>query len=154
MQGAGVRQKGQRGEHAVAALLQEAVAEVWEYHCPGQEPPVVSRNLVQTREGGHDLVGVEWCAVEVKWQETNFQKAWWQQTVEQAADLSARTGKHIDPVLFYKRNHQPWRVVTIVQLQVPHPTERNVFSYCATLELPSFMDYFKRRTYAELQELA
>lgn len=151
MRGAGVRQKGQRGERAVAALLQVAVEEVYAEHCPHVEPPVVSRNLVQTREGGHDLVGVEWCAIEVKWQETNFQNAWWNQTVEQAAHVSNMFGRDVEPVLFYKRNHQPWRVVTLMFKEVIGADEvKTVYRYRATLELDAFVDYFKRRMWAEV----
>src|SRR5699024_4186713 len=72
-------------------------------------PPSVERNLMQTAKGGYDLVGVDWLAVEVKRQETLNVNGWWKQTLEQASEGQT-------PVLLYRKNRQPWRAVTLVQL--------------------------------------
>ena len=62
------RNKGQRGERAVAKLLMDATKELYEEL--GIEQPEFKRNLMQTQNGGYDLVGLDYLAIEVKWQET------------------------------------------------------------------------------------
>jgi len=63
----------------------------------------LERNQMQTLNGGYDLVGLTFLAIEVKMQETFSLPAWWKQTLEQA-----RPGQY--PILFYRRNRVPWRV--------------------------------------------
>jgi hypothetical protein len=120
------RSKGQRGEREVAAMLQQVLVRVL-----GEDAPVVKRNLDQWRSGGYDLVGVEGFAIEVKYQEKMHLNKWWGQAVAQA------TGT-LMPVLFYRKNHQPWRVRMLVdlneRLRVP-----------ADLDCQAFLDYFEDR---------
>lgn len=101
------RNKGKRGERDVVDLLQKVVDE--EYLRCGRLPIVIRRNLMQSykqREGfdNHDLVGLDWLALEVKRQEKLNVDAWWEQACEQAG-----VGK--TPVLFYRQNNKAWRVV-------------------------------------------
>ena len=65
------RDKGKRGERELANLLQEYL---------GRD---VTRNLVQSRDGGYDL-NIEGIALEVKRREELALREWWDQTVEQA----------------------------------------------------------------------
>ena len=51
------RQKGQRGEREVCQILAE--------HLGGE----FKRNLMQTQEGGFDILGLDEYAIEVKFQE-------------------------------------------------------------------------------------
>lgn len=76
------RMKGQRGELEVVKLLQPTVTSC--YMMKGLEVPQLARNLSQTRDGGFDIAGLEWMALEVKRQETLNVKAWWEQTCRQA----------------------------------------------------------------------
>jgi len=57
---------------------------------------------MQTAKGGHDLIGIDWLALEIKNCETFQFNAWWKQTLEQAGTTKV-------PVLMYKRNHSPFR---------------------------------------------
>ena len=67
----------------------------------------MSRNLEQTRSGGHDINGLETFAIEVKRYakagDADLQK-WWAQAVRQALQVSRQ------PALAYKLNHREWRV--------------------------------------------
>ncbi|MBN2644624.1 MAG: hypothetical protein JXR59_04025 [Desulfuromonadaceae bacterium] len=87
------RNKGATAERELAKLLSDQL---------GAE---VSRNLLQTREGGHDLNGVGGWAVEVKRHETLNLTAWWEQTLRQAQ----RSGQK--PVLAYRQSRRPWSFV-------------------------------------------
>lgn len=94
----GARHKGSAGERELAMLLKGwAQAEGVELD--------LSRNLEQTRKGGHDLVGLEayGMAVEVKRVEGNGLRQWWAQAVAQANVAGGLT-----PVLAHRRNRQPW----------------------------------------------
>ena len=86
------RQKGQRGEREICKILAEKL---------GGE---FKRNLMQTAEGGYDVLGLDGWAIEVKFQETLSIEKWWKQTVEQ----SSHTKK---PVLFFRKSRTDWRVV-------------------------------------------
>ncbi|MDP6770877.1 MAG: hypothetical protein QF704_09305, partial [Anaerolineales bacterium] len=65
-------------------------------------------------EGGHDVIGLTGCALEVKRQETLNVNAWWEQTVEQSK--SNMLPKPQWPVLFYRKNHCPWSVVVLLAM--------------------------------------
>ena len=84
------RQKGQRGEREICKLLAEKLG--GEY----------KRNLMQTQDGGYDVLGLEGFAIEVKFQEKLSIEKWYKQTVDQA------DGKI--PVLFFRRSREPWRI--------------------------------------------
>lgn len=84
--------KGKVGEREFANLLSERL---------GSQ---VTRNLNQSREGGHDLVGVGEFAVEVKRQDVLRVSAWWEQAVKQAASSGKR------PALAYRLPRHPWVV--------------------------------------------
>lgn len=87
------RQKGARGERELSGLLGELL---------GLE---LTRNLVQAREGGADLLGLPGWAVEVKRAAKPRLAEWWAQTCRQAEATGQR------PALFYRLDRQPWRVV-------------------------------------------
>lgn len=68
---------------------------------------MMKRNLEQTRVGGHDIVGLDGWAIEVKRYKAikegdiaNF----WEQAVEQAQRIGAK------PVLAYREDFRSWRV--------------------------------------------
>ena len=95
----GNRQKGHDGEREIVKLLQPIVELVL-----GEKRLV--RNLQQTRQGGHDICGLEHLAIEVKRCETLEIEKWWKQTLRQ----SAMAGDAI-PVLMFRQNRGKWRVM-------------------------------------------
>jgi hypothetical protein len=129
------REKGARGEREVYKILQPIVAEC--YTSRGLAPPLMQRNNNQSRAGGYDIVGLDWIAIEVKRREELAINTWWKQTLAQCKDNQ-------EPVLFYRQNNQPWRVIMLVDVHPEHLTCR------ATLELENFLQYFRVRVMEEL----
>jgi len=67
----------------------------------------LKRNLEQTRIGGHDIVGLDGWAIEIKRYKTLTEgelKEFWQQAVDQAKRVNAT------PVLAYREDFRSWRV--------------------------------------------
>lgn len=96
-----VRSKGQRGEREAAGLIM-AWAEEVTASC-GAAAVELTRNLQQSRQGGYDLVGIDWLALEVKRHESLAQiSQWWKQTLKQAQPGQV-------PFLMYRQNRSPWR---------------------------------------------
>ena len=95
--GAASRRKGATAELEIIGSLQLAINDT----VPASGI-VLQRNLVQTREGGYDVIGVPWLALEVKRHETLSLGVWWQQALSQACGRV--------PVLAYRQNRTPWRV--------------------------------------------
>jgi hypothetical protein len=91
----GVRGKGHAGEREICAILTKQL---------NLEEPL-SRNIDQVKYGGADIVGLEPFAIEVKRQEQQALNTWWVQARSQV------TKRNPIPVLIYRKNHQPWRVV-------------------------------------------
>lgn len=91
MNGRGARNKGAAGERELAALLSEHLGFV------------VKRNLGQARDGADDLTVAQF-RIEVKRRETLRIDEWSQQV-----EACAQPGEV--PVVAYRRNGQPWRVV-------------------------------------------
>ena len=125
------RNKGQRGEREVVKLLQPVVNKVYKNF--DLEPPEMKRNLMQSREGGYDLVGLDWLALEVKFQENEQINSWWQQTLRQTSASQI-------PVLFYRRARQPWRVKTVlnarsISYSLPVPAIISLDDFLSILEL-------------------
>jgi len=85
----------------------------------------LERNLVQSRQGGYDIAGLPWLALEVKRRESGFSVSWWQQTLRQA-------GEGQEPVLLWRTNNRPWKarilapVVTDRWMTVPLELDMDV----------------------------
>lgn len=123
------RSKGQRGEREVRDILQKVMDEVGrEMNLPFV--PEVKRNLMQSMEGGHDLVGIPGLAVEVKFQENTQVEKWWGQTVNQAE----RDGGI--PVLIHRKKNAKWRTRMWAQLEGP-------FRINADFTLDEFLTWFE-----------
>lgn len=93
--GAMAKRKGANGEREIAAWLRENVAALGDVD--------IERNLEQTRNGGHDLIGVPGIALEVKRVETLAVRKWWEQTTQQAISAG------LFPVLAYRQNRRSWQ---------------------------------------------
>jgi hypothetical protein len=104
------------------------------------------RNLEQTRSGGHDLIvhpdeagdaadAFRKLAIECKRYQTvtegNLQK-WWAQAAVQAEQAG------LIPVLGYRPNRSPWRVVVPMGIVNPALNQNNQLSYTATLSVEAF----------------
>lgn len=114
-----VRSKGQRGEREVVTMLQSIVDRVIAAINKeiddeisqgvmvrvGKRPDQVQvlRNQLQSAVGGSDLSGIDWLAIEVKYQETENLNSWWAQTQKQTKP--GQVG-----VLIHRANQQKWRV--------------------------------------------
>lgn len=124
------RSKGQRGEREVRDFLQKVVDEV-AFEKKMLFAPEVKRNLMQSMEGGHDLVGIPGIAVEVKFCENPQVDKWWEQTLKQAARSKGL------PILIYRKTRAPWNVVMVGSL----PLGEENFSCRVTITLSAFLDW-------------
>lgn len=79
--------KGKRGEREVCDELQPVVDSV--ATSLGMTAPRIRRNLQQSGDGGEDILGLPWYAIEVKRCETVALDRWWQQCVTQARRKAA-----------------------------------------------------------------
>lgn len=118
MSGVMSRNKGQRAEREVVKLLQPVVIAAWNEVGRDGPAPSLERNLMQAHKGGHDLLGLDWLAIEVKHQEQFTIASWWQQTKEQAIKASQQGVVQVEPVLFYRKNNVQWRVIMYGYLDV------------------------------------
>lgn len=100
------RRKGKAGEQELARLLRNNLS------------IDVTRNLIQARDGGADLVGLPGFALEVKRSKQARLGAWWLQTCQQARAANAL------PALAYRLDFQEWHFVlplTALGLAEPGP---------------------------------
>lgn len=89
----------------------------------------LTRNYSQTAYGGHDLIGLDDWAIEVKrysTADTGSKKIWWRQAVEQ----SKRVGKR--PVVIYRADRQSWRCIVQYPL---HKTLYDIENFLCTCEV-------------------
>lgn len=91
------RRKGKAGELELARLLRELL---------GVE---LTRHLMQSREGGGDLLGLSGWSLEVKRAVRPRLSEWWEQTCQQSEATGCR------PALAYRLDRQPWRVVVALR---------------------------------------
>lgn len=132
--------KGKRGEREVVRLVQPVVTEI--YSGVGLEPPSIERNLMQSRKGGFDVVGLTWLALEVKYQEQENLNGWWLQCKDQA-------GAGQEPVLLHRRNGTKWKCRMFGYLDAggPHKVRCPV-----DIGVEAFLLYLKLRLRKELTQ--
>ncbi len=128
------RNKGAQGEREFAGLIQDHLG------------VKMVRNLLQARDGGHDLVvspdqygpvadSLNVMAIEIKRCSRATEsklKGFWSQTTHQADEA----GKL--PVLAYREDRQSWRVIVDMSLLHPGMTPCNEFDYTAELSVDGF----------------
>jgi hypothetical protein len=143
-----VRTKGLVGEQEVARALNAKVQEVldqneWPQHIKESTAFKVQRNQNQSAVGGCDLQNTFGLAFEIKRQEAVSVDAWWKQCLKSAIDRSEI------PVLVYRKNHQPWRVVMYLQNPLPvlQPQIQTAPRYASTtvraeFAWDEFLDWF------------
>lgn len=136
--GRAARNKGKQGEREIINSLQPIVDDV--YGAAGLKVPTLQRNHMQVDEGGYDIVGVPWIAMEVKRCETLHVEKWWEQCVRQAG------ATHV-PVLLYRRNgERTWRVRMYGYLGERALGHRVV----VTVDMFDFMQWFRIQLCREL----
>lgn len=140
--GISIRSKGQRAERAVADLLNSIIVKVY-----GTTEVKLSRNLTQTQIGGHDLVGLDWLAIEVKHQETVCLEQWWVQAKRQAAAHALRSNQRTIPVLIWKQNRVRFKVRMPGRIQILNG--RHVETP-VDIELPAFLLWFEESLKARM----
>ena len=95
------RAKGKAGERELINELKVLL--------PPELTSELTRNLDQTRDGGHDILGLGDWALEVKRYAEVLPadlERFWKQATEQARKDEKR------PALAYRQDRRPWRVVT------------------------------------------
>lgn len=112
------RTKGAAAERELAGLLRDRLG------------TAISRNLQQTRQGGHDLLGVGCFALECKRVERLTLSTWWAQTLRQAQMVGLR------PALAYRQSRQPW--LFLVLLGDINPELATAADLKATLDIEGF----------------
>ena len=135
------QRKGSNGEREVINLLQPVVNRV--YSSVGLEPPRLERNLTQARNGGYDVVGLEWLALEIKRQEILSVSKWWEQSLKQAKP-------HQVPVLLFRQNRTKWRVKMFIRIPVGREGAGGWHRTPAILEIKEFLTYFEKRVFHEI----
>lgn len=120
------RAKGKTAERELIGELKRLL--------PGALTDKLERNLTQTRNGGHDILGLDGWAIEVK-RYAEFTPAdmvnCWEQTVMQARNERAR------PALCYRADRREWRAVVrasdLMQIEVS-----NGYMFTMDMSLPMF----------------
>ena len=87
------RRKGQQAERELCALLSDELG------------LTVRRNVDQARAGGADVLELPGFAIECKRHERLSRPSWWAQAVKQGEAIKR------EPILFYRRSHEPWRAM-------------------------------------------
>lgn len=94
------RAKGKAGERELIGELKKLL--------PSEMTSELTRNLDQTRDGGHDILGLDGWALEVKRYSEVLPadlERFWAQTCEQARNNGAR------PALCFRQDRRAWRTV-------------------------------------------
>lgn len=134
-----IRQKGQQGEREVADMLNFGIYQAMkDLGYSDQESlramGTVQRNQNQSAVGGNDLTNCLGLSIEVKRQEQLSVNTWWKQCVAAAQ----RNGEV--PVLMYRQNRKPWRVVTWVWVNLPGGSQVQVLG---EMGLEDFKAWFR-----------
>lgn len=135
-----IRQKGANGERQLATQLNDIVnALLLKHGLPVPEKPVIQRNQNQSAVGGNDLSNTFGLGIEVKRQENLNVEAWWRQC------LVAAERNHELPVLVYRQNNSPWRVVTLMWVQLPEGElgSSTAMQVRAEMKWDTFIEWFK-----------
>lgn len=126
------RSKGLRGELNAIRVIQPVINIVYKEF--GKEPPLLQRNLMQSNKGGFDIVGLDWLALEIKYQEAENLPAWWEQ-----CKVQAHSGK--EPILMFRKNHAKWKIKMFGCI----PVGGSLIRTPVVIELEAFLLYVQLR---------
>lgn len=138
MAGKMARNKGANGEREVIGMLQPIVDKV--YGEARRAAPVLRRNQAQRYEGGYDIEGLPWLALEVKRQENaGMLGSWWKQCLKGCRERQL-------PVLLWRVNYGQWNVRFRPLLVVGSKKIR----VTANVDIGTFLVYFEERLRMDL----
>jgi len=130
-----------------ASAERELIKELSEYLGDALTEPM-KRNLEQTRKGGHDIVGLDGFAIEVKRykriKEGDIVR-FWAQAVEQARRVGA------EPVLAYREDFCSWRVRIPWGFMMPDMEWDEDVDFTIELSLKAFASLVRERMLTGLQ---
>jgi hypothetical protein len=133
------KQKGDRGERELLQAMQELLNAV--HASRGYQAPQLQRTgYQQSGDGGYDIAGLPWLALEVKRCEDLRLAEWWKQAKQQA-----RPGQVA--VLGYRQNRKPWRFRIVSLLQVK---DNRALRVLADINLETFFEWVRLRCGAEI----
>lgn len=165
------KNKGAAGEREVAELLQPTVTKAYTetLGITEAEVPRLRRNVLQVQEGGYDLVGLDWLALEVKRVEAlgkggilkGHVRQWWLQCLTAAqngklvggnegARYGGANGLAREPVLMYRPNGWTWTIRMYGYLSVG-PNGGVRVKAPITCELEPFLIWLDQRIRWELR---
>ena len=133
--GINIRTKGRTGEQEIAEVLNLIVLTVLTVlNLPTPAKPIIQRNQNQSAVGGNDLINTFGLSIEVKRQETLAINSWWKQCED-----SANRNNEI-PVLIFRQNRKPWRVV--LNTNIPVPDSNKFIPVRSEIDWESFQFWF------------
>lgn len=143
-------QKGKRAEREMANILNPILVKlVKEIGC---DPVALKRNLAQSQQGGFDLEGLPWIAIEIKHHKAVSISSWWAQTLRQAGPrVDTPFSYDREPVLIWKQHGGQWKVRMIGRLFIE--TGRSLYSV-VDISLEAFLVWFEKRAEVELRKAA
>jgi hypothetical protein len=143
--GAKSKKKGDRGELEIAHYLQAVVNDLYK-DCNKPVPQILRTGYQQSgRDGGCDLMGIDWLAIEVKRCEVLKVVAWWEQCKRQAYNPMTKAYDRT-PVLLYRQNRQDWHVRMFGQISAG--TKRLLCPVDITFEV--FLSWLRLRLLQEI----
>lgn len=132
-------QKGKRAERDVASRLNVILVGLCERL--GYDTVKLQRNLKQVQQGGFDLDGLDWIAIEIKHHKAVSLGSWWAQCERQA------TGDR-EPVLIWKQHGGKWNVRMYGRLTI-EPGRR--LKTVVDISWDAFVIWFEKRAEVELK---
>lgn len=129
------RAKGKAGERELIGELKKLL--------PEELTSELTRNLDQTRDGGHDILGLDGWALEVKrYAEVlpaDLERFW-----AQACEQSARSDG-TRPALCYRQDRRPWRTVIHIS-DVGEPAAADAYEDTVEMSLSLFAKLVMRKS--------
>lgn len=138
--GAFANSKGKRGEREAVKALQPTIDKVYESY--GMEPPKLFRNQNQSADGGYDIAGLEWMALEIKRCETLSIPKWWRQCTSQGSSDQV-------PILMYRQNSKKWNIIMYGYMEVCKGAR---IKARIQVDLPTFLIYMESKIRASIHE--
>jgi len=130
-----------------ATAEREFIKELSEFLGDALTEPM-KRNLEQTRKGGHDIVGLDGFAIEIK----RYRRVkegdivrFWEQAVEQAKRVGA------EPVLAYREDFCSWRVRIPWGFMMPEIGWDEDVDFTLELSLKAFATIVREKLLSDLQ---